>query len=98
MDVEFLDIAEYELDDAFKYYEKIHTGLGHRFVYELEKSITRMVLNPRAWQTSSVFTHRCLINRFPYSIIYQIRTDVILIIAVACHHQKPNYWIKRVGI
>ncbi|MGK0306253.1 MAG: hypothetical protein ACI8UG_002008 [Gammaproteobacteria bacterium] len=54
MDVEFLDIAEYELDDAFKYYKKIHTGLGHRFVDELEKSITRMVLTPRVWQASSV--------------------------------------------
>ena len=28
MKIEFLDIAEAELDDAFKYYEQIYKGLG----------------------------------------------------------------------
>jgi hypothetical protein len=50
MNVEFLDIAERELDDAFKYYDGIYKGLGLRFIAELESSIERIKLHPDAWQ------------------------------------------------
>lgn len=49
MNVEFLDIAERELDDAFKYYDGIYKGLGLRFIAELESSIERIKLHPTAW-------------------------------------------------
>lgn len=96
MNIEFLDIAEIELDDAFTYYEDIYQGLGKRFILEVESTINRVKQNPMAWQKSGKYTHRCLLNRFPYSIIYQIRCNLILIVAVACNHQKPNYWIERI--
>jgi plasmid stabilization system protein ParE len=96
MKIEFLDIAASELDDAFEYYEEIYQGLGRRFVEELELTLTRIESNPMAWQKAGVLTHRCLLHRFPYSIIYQIRNDFILVVAVACTHQEPNYWIERV--
>ena len=95
MNVEFLDIAERELDDAFKYYDSIYKGLGLRFIAELESSIERIKLHPTAWQKISPFTHKCLLNRFPYSIIYQIRGDLLLVVAIASSHQRPNYWANR---
>ncbi len=95
MNVEFLDIAERELDDAFKYYDGIYKGLGLRFIAELESSIERIKLHPTAWQKTSAVTHKCLLNRFPYSIIYQIRGDLLLVVAIASSHQRPNYWVNR---
>jgi len=95
MNVEFLDITERELDDAFKYYDGIYKGLGLRFIDELESSIERIKLHPTAWQKSSTVTHKCLLNRFPYSIIYQIRGDLLLVVAIASNHQRPNYWANR---
>ena len=96
MNIDFSDIAETELDDAFTYYEDIYQGLGKRFILEVESTVNRVKQNPMAWQKSGKYTHRCLLNRFPYSIIYQIRSNLILIVAVACNHQKPNYWIERI--
>jgi plasmid stabilization system protein ParE len=96
MNIEFLDIAEVELDDAFTYYEEIYQGLGRRFILEVESTINRVQQNPMAWQKSGKHTHRCLRNRFPYSIIYQIRSNLILIVSVACNHQRPNYWVDRI--
>ena len=95
MNIEFLEIAEIELNDAYRYYEEIHKGLGKRFILEVETTINRVKQNPIAWQKASKYTHRCLLNRFPYSIIYQIRHELILIVAVSCYHQKPNYWVAR---
>ncbi|WP_111639128.1 type II toxin-antitoxin system RelE/ParE family toxin [Marinomonas shanghaiensis] len=95
MNVEFLDIAERELDDAFKYYDGIYKGLGLRFIAELESSIERIKLHPDAWQKASAVTNKCLLNRFPYSIIYQIKGDLLLVVAIASSHQRPNYWANR---
>lgn len=96
MRIEFLDIAASELDDAFDYYDEIYQGLGNRFIEELEATLARVNSNPMAWQKAGLYTHRCLLNRFPYSVVYQIRNDLILVVAVACTHQKPSYWIHRV--
>lgn len=95
MRIEFLDLAEIELDDAFVYYDEIYKGLGARFIDEIETALNRVKTNPMTWQKCSEYTHRCLLNRFPYSIVYQIRNDSILVVAIACNHQKPNYWIER---
>jgi len=95
MDVEFLSQAEKELDDGINYYEALTPNLGNDFLHEVHLAIERIRLYPNAWQQISNRTRRCLIKRFPYGVIYQIRKDVILIIAVAHLHRKPGYWNKR---
>ena len=40
---------------------------------------------------------RVLLNRFPYSLIYGIDEDAIVIIAVAHQHREPRYWAERLG-
>ncbi len=95
MKVRFLSIAATELDDAFSYYENIYQGLGKRFIEEFELALSRVTSNPLAWQKLSKYTHRCLVNKFPYSIVYRFKPDEILIVAIANNHQRPNYWVKR---
>lgn len=95
MIVEFLSIAERELDDAFRYYEGIYHGLGLRFIREIESTIERIKAHPDAWQQASDLTRKCILNKFPHSIIYQSRGDLILVVAIASHHQRPNYWTDR---
>jgi len=96
MQVEFLELAERELDDAFEYYEYQQKELGYRFVDEVYNSINLIELYPLAWSKSSKDTRRCLVKTFPYAIIYQKRNDMILIVAIAHLHRKPNYWIDRI--
>ena len=95
MTIEILDIASKELDDAYEYYENIYSGLGSKFIEEFESCLKRISNNPEAWQAFSQYTRRCLFNKFPFSIIYNIRQDSILIIAIACNHRAPFYWISR---
>ena len=40
-------------------------------------------------------TRRGLLKRFPYGIVYQPKSDAIIIIAVMQLNRKPGYWSKR---
>jgi hypothetical protein len=53
MKIEFLDLAEAELDDAFEYYDEIYNGLGTRFIEEIETALAR-VNRPAADQRGQV--------------------------------------------
>lgn len=45
MDIEFLKLAQLELDDAFEYYESELRGLGYKFQIEVKNSIKRILTN-----------------------------------------------------
>ncbi len=94
--VEFLELAQQELDNTFKYYEHQQNDLGYKFIQEAYNSISLIQMYPLAWSKNSENTRRCLVKTFPYSIIYQKREEIILIVAIANLHKKPNYWVDRI--
>jgi toxin ParE2 len=96
MRIRFLQIAQIELDEAIEYYNYEARGLGDRFLTEVLNVIDRICIFPDAWHPCSKRTRRCQTRRFPYGIIYQLREDEILVVAVANLHRKPDYWKDRV--
>jgi hypothetical protein len=38
---------------------------------------------------------RCLVNRFPYGVLYSIESTEIFILAVMHLRRDPDYWKKR---
>ena len=97
MKVTFLKIAEAELGDAFEYYESVQGGLGFRFLSEVELSITRIQQFPFSYEEIGKYSRRCLVQKFPYGIIYQNmeHKKEILIVAVSHLHRVPDYWSDR---
>jgi len=97
MVVNFLEPAEAELAEAVAYYDSQQQGLGPRFTEEVKRAIERILQYPEAWAPISKRTRRCRTNEFPYGIIYQIRGDVLLIVAVMHLHREPTAWKSRLG-
>ena len=95
MKIDFLELAEIELHNAIEYYNGISSGLGYEFALEMKKNTGKNHTVPEAWSPLSKRTRRCLMNRFPYGVIYQIRKESILIIAIMHLHQKPTSWKNR---
>ena len=96
MNVEFLHPAEREFFEAIDYLNSESEGLGYEFAIEVQRTIERIIQYPNAWHQLSRRTRRCRTKRFPYSIIYQIRTDKILIIAIMHMHRNPLHWKSRI--
>lgn len=95
MRVIFTTIARQELEDAVRYYELQHAGLGQRFKEEVQKAAKRIAKYPQAWAIERGEVRKCLLHRFPYKLMYSLEDDHILVIAVAHQHRKPDYWIDR---
>ncbi|MFZ5450936.1 MAG: type II toxin-antitoxin system RelE/ParE family toxin [Thermodesulfobacteriota bacterium] len=96
MRIRFLEIAQIELDEAIHFYNNEASGLGDLFLTEILKSLERIAKFPRSWHPCSKRTRRCQTRRFPYGIIYQIRKEEILVVAIANLHRKPDYWRERI--
>ena len=97
MKIEFLEAAQIELDEAFNWYEKQQPNLGFQFLTEFDATIRRIVSYPLSYTFLGNQLRRGLIKRFPYGIVYGISENVVIIIAVAHLHRKPNYWIGRLA-
>ncbi|MCK4393761.1 type II toxin-antitoxin system RelE/ParE family toxin [Candidatus Bipolaricaulota bacterium] len=95
MNVDFLDPAEAEFVDAIAYYNTQSEGLGYDFAAEVKRTIGRIVQYSDAWASLSQRTRRCRTNRFPYGVVYQVRGDTILIVAVMHLHKHPGSWKSR---
>jgi plasmid stabilization system protein ParE len=97
MNIEFLEPAAAELYEAIVYYNIQRQDLGLEFAKEVQDTIERIKQNPEAWTTISTSkqARRCLTNRFPYGIIYQIRKNTILIVAVMHLKRRPQTWQSR---
>lgn len=91
----FHPAAEKELLEGITYYETCQDGLGLEFAREVYYAIQNILSFPKAWTPLSTHTRRCLTNRFPYGIIYQIVDRKIYIIAVMQLNQRPDYWKSR---
>ena len=95
MNYSFHPDAEKEFNEAIAYYNECQNGLGLEFVKEVYLAIQNILSFPRAWATLSSNTRRCLTNRFPYGVIYQVTDKEVFAIAVMHLNREPNYWKKR---
>ena len=93
--VEFLTLARDEVREAYDYYNFQQTGLGKRFSAEVQDAVKRMAQHPLAFPVQRGEIRKCLLQRFPYKLLYAIRNDKILIVAVAHQHREPEYWVER---
>ncbi|MDQ1334551.1 MAG: hypothetical protein QG552_1501 [Thermodesulfobacteriota bacterium] len=92
----FHEQAEAEFDSAVEYYESCRHGLGMEFAQEVYATIDRIIQYPEAWTQMSTHTRRCLVNRFPFGVIYQVKSGLVRIIAVADLRRRPGYWMGKV--
>ena len=89
--------AEAEMLAAAGYYQDCQPGLGARFLDEVSRAGGRITQNPAAWPVISGSIRRCLLNRFPFGLLFRIEDKRIYLLAVMHLRREPNYWQNRIG-
>jgi len=95
MKFDFHPQAEAEFLAAIAYYEDLEPGLGEDFSLEVYFRVLNILSYPNAWPILDDDVRRCLVNRFPYGILYSVEPDRIYILAVMHLHRYPDYWKHR---
>jgi toxin ParE1/3/4 len=95
MKIVFHPEAEAEFLAAVDYYEDCKTGLGIDFALEINSTMANILNFPNAWPIFADNLRRCLVNRFPFGIIYTQEENMIFVLAVMHLHRNPEYWKDR---
>jgi plasmid stabilization system protein ParE len=91
----FLPPAEEEMIEASLFYEAVSPSLGHDFLDDVQRSINTLREHPRLGRADGRGLRRLLLHRFPFSLIYSVEPDAILVVAVAHYKRRPGYWKGR---
>jgi len=91
----FLALARDELAEAKRFYNRQQQGLGESFQREAQSAARLIQERPLAWQIEVEPVRRFIFDRFPYKMLYIIRVERIVVIAVAHQHRQPDYWVDR---
>lgn len=92
----FLTPAEDEITEATLFYEDASVGLGGDFLSDVQRSINQLCRYPKAGTPITADLRRMSLRRFPFNIIYSEQPSSILIISIAHHRKKPDYWRSRI--
>lgn len=89
--------ASVDIEEAFIYYEEQSAGLGLRFIQELDIHFNRIQKHPLDYSfflnQKQLRSHS--LEHFPFSIIYEVSENNIIVFAVHNQYQHPNNILKR---
>lgn len=96
LEIKFHEAADLEAAEAIAWYELQEVGLGTRLRSEVERSIARILQSPLSFPVihrSNI--RRVLLNRFPYSIIFMVEDECVVIVAIFHSRRDPTVWQER---
>ena len=93
--VEVLPEAELEFREAFLWYFDRSPIAADAFRAEVLESIDGLGDRADLWPANADGIHFHVLDRFPYTVWYDLSGQIATVIAVAHQHRRPNYWKKR---
>jgi hypothetical protein len=97
MKFRFFPEARTEMLASAAYYDEKSLGLGYEFISDVNSTITLITNAPRIWKEVSIGVHCLHLSRFPFAVIYAVRSNEVVIISVMHCKRRPNIWKKRIA-
>ena len=93
--ITYHDLAEAELKEATEYYGQISPRLASAFLDEIERATGQIIEYPQSTPVVRAGVRRKILRKFPYAILYSVRSEEIRILAIANMKRRPFYWRGR---
>jgi len=92
--------AELESAEAAGWYDDQRDGLGDEFLSEVAEAIARIGSDPQSFSRLESYAgpyevRRCVLDRFPYLIVFACRPGATLVVAITHARRRPLYWLER---
>lgn len=93
--VAILPEAEAEFREAFLWYFERSPLAANAFRTEVFDKIDALATDADSWPQDENAIHFRVLNRFPYTLHYDLDGTVVTILAVAHQRRIPGYWRSR---
>ena len=94
--VDYLPGARRDFDESVDWYADRSTVAAERFSNAVDAALKRVAANPESFAFVDSRHQECLVQRFPFRIVFRDEPNSILVVAVA--HAKRGYcqllWMK----
>lgn len=81
-----------DLKEAYHWYEAEREGLGDEFMSEFKRLALSIQEFPQSFARVNDRVRRARLNRFPYTLFYQIESKRIVVLAVLHQARDPHDW------
>jgi len=94
---QFHAAARAEYDAALVWYAQRSQDAAAGWIDLVSDGIESICSTPDAWPLwrGRTDVRRRVLKRFPYSLVYLVHEDQVVILAVAHHKRRPGYWLPR---
>jgi toxin ParE1/3/4 len=96
--VRYIEEAREEFLHEVAYFTTVSSRLGQRFDQAVQKAEALAAEFADAGMPYKFGTRRVIPGKFKFSLVYVVREDEIVILAVAPFRRKPGYWRSRVDV
>ena len=88
-------LAWLEIEGGDEWYLQRSADASAGFIAAVSEAIDSICQAPQRYPKCLYGTRRLVLHRFPFSIVYLDKADVVNIVAVAHSKRKPGYWKRR---
>ncbi len=88
--IEIRPLAATEIIEAYDWYEEQRLGLGDEFLEDLDHFYDTLQTNPLTFSYYDKPVRDGKLNRFPYTIAYEVIGNIIVIYSIFMVKQHPS--------
>ena len=93
---QFRPQAQLELFEATQWYlADGGPAVAERFEWAVQRALRLLAFMPRLGSPSYPGVRTWPLKRFPYTLVYRVKGEMISVIAVAHQSREPGYWRGR---
>jgi|APTNR8051073442_1049403.scaffolds.fasta_scaffold13276_4 toxin ParE1/3/4 len=93
--VDLHPVAEVELWEAVDWYDDQKEDLGKSFAFEIQETVNLIRLNPTQFPVVAGNKRKAIVNRFPFVVVFEVKDNLIFILAIFHTRRNPKGWKRR---
>jgi len=93
--IRFFEEAAEEVEHERAWYRERSEIAETSFLRELDHAIAIVTEAPHRWPQYIAGTRRYVFPKFPFSLVYFVEGDTVVIAAIEAENKEPGYWTDR---
>jgi toxin ParE1/3/4 len=92
--------ADREIEKSARWYAAVRPALGHAFLDAVWDALDEIGRHPNRYPVvngapSGADLRKCLLSKFPYVVIFEVRGDAVEVLSVSHGARRPGFWKRR---